>query len=56
MMGGTGSIFFGAVEGSNVNLTEEMVSMILSKASVRANLAALKTQDEVLGEIVDLRG
>ncbi len=54
--GNEGSLVFGAVEGANVNLADEMVSMILSKASVRANLTALKTQDEILGEIVDLRG
>ncbi len=53
---GESRIVFGAVEGSNVDLADEMVSLIVSRASVQANLAALRTQDELLGEIVDLRG
>ncbi len=54
--GNTGAMVFGAVEGSNVNLADEIVSMIVSRASVKVNLSALKAQDEILGEIVDLRG
>jgi flagellar basal body rod protein FlgG len=53
---GGGSLVFGAVEDSNVELAGEMVGLIVSRASVRANLAALKAQDEVLGEVIDLRG
>lgn len=56
MAGGGGRIFFGALEGSNVDLTDEMVSLIVSKATVKANLSALKAQDEMLGEVIDLRG
>lgn len=55
-MPGDGRIFFGALEGSNVDLTDEMVSLIVSKATVKANLSALKAQDEMLGEVIDLRG
>ncbi|MBI2898810.1 MAG: flagellar hook basal-body protein [Planctomycetes bacterium] len=50
------SIVFGAVEGSNVDLGDDMVSLIVSRASVKANLAALRTKDETLGEILDLQG
>lgn len=50
------SFVFGAMEASNVDLTGEIVGLIVSKASVKANLAALKAQDETLGEIIDLRG
>jgi flagellar basal body rod protein FlgG len=51
----TGKIIFGTLEGSNVDLAGEMVSLIVSRAFVKANIAALKSQDEALGEIIDLR-
>lgn len=47
---------FGAVEGSNVDIADDMVGLIVGSASVKANLAALRTQDDILGEILDLRG
>lgn len=54
--GASGRILFGAVEGSNVDLADEVVSLIVSRISVEANLAAVKTRDDILGEIIDLRG
>ncbi len=52
--GAMGGLVFGAVEGSNVELASETVSRIVSKAIVKANLATLRTQDEVLGTVIDL--
>jgi len=52
--GAFGSLVFGAVEGSNVDLTSEIVSIIISRAAVKANLAMLRVQNEVLGTVIDL--
>lgn len=49
-----GSIAFGVLEQSNVDLSSEMVSMIVSKALAKVNIAAIKTKDETLGEIIDI--
>lgn len=51
-----GSLVFGALEGSNVDLTSEIVSQIISSATVKANIAGLKTRNDILGTIVDLKG
>lgn len=51
--GGFGQVVFGALEGSNVDLGEEMVGMIVDKAFAGANLAALKTQNEMIGTLLD---
>jgi flagellar hook protein FlgE len=53
--GSFGDLVFGALEGSNTELASEVVSQIVSSASVKANIAALKTQDEVLGTVIDLQ-
>jgi flagellar basal-body rod protein FlgG len=50
---GLGTLAFGAVEGSNVDLTSEIVQQLLSRAVARANIATLRTQDEILGTILD---
>lgn len=53
--GSFGSIAFGALEQSNVDLSSEMVGALISRALVRANVASIRTQDEMLGSILDLR-
>jgi len=40
-------------ELSNVDLTEEMPEMILTQHGYDANLKAVKTQDEMLGLMLD---
>lgn len=52
--GGFGRLLFGGVEGSNVDLSAEMVGTLLAKASARLNLVALRAQDDVLGDLLDL--
>lgn len=43
------------VEVSNVNLAEEMVGMIVTRRSFEANVKAIKTADEMLGTLLDLK-
>ena len=52
--GGFGKIIQGSLESSNVNLAEEAVSDVITKTMVGANIAALKTEDEMLGALIDL--
>lgn len=53
--GDFGSIAFGALEASNVDLSSELVNMITNRAFLQANLAAVKTQSQMLGDIMDLK-
>jgi len=43
-------------ELSNVDLTEEIPEMILTQHGYDANLKAVKTQDEMLGSMLDTLG
>lgn len=55
---GTGSLGLlqsSAVEESNVDLTEELVAMITAQRSYQANAQTIKTQDQVLQTLVNLR-
>lgn len=49
-----GRLFFGGVEDSNVDLAADLVGTIIAKASARLNMAALRAQDETLGDLLDL--
>jgi flagellar hook protein FlgE len=42
-------------KGSNVDVTEEIVDQIVSKAAIQANVNVIKTNDETLGTILDIR-
>jgi flagellar hook protein FlgE len=44
-----------AVEDSNVDLTAELVAMITAQRFYQANAQSIKTQDEVLQTLVNLR-
>ncbi len=50
-----GNIQSGAVEGSNIDLTGELVSMITAQRSYQANAQTIRAQDQVLQTIVNLR-
>ncbi|MEZ5649144.1 MAG: flagellar hook protein FlgE [Burkholderiaceae bacterium] len=52
---GMGGIQSGALEQSNVDLTGELVSMIMAQRSYQANAQTIKTQDQVLQTIVNIR-
>ncbi|HCA26435.1 MAG TPA: flagellar hook protein FlgE [Betaproteobacteria bacterium] len=53
--GSFGSIQSGAVEDSNVDLTQELVHMITAQRVYQANAQTIKTQDQVLNTLVNLR-
>ncbi len=44
----------GVPEGSNVNLVTEEVGLLVERADFRANAAALKVQNGLAGEVLDL--
>ena len=44
-----------AVEDSNVDLTQELVNMITAQRTYQANAQSIKTQDQVLQTLVNLR-
>jgi flagellar basal-body rod protein FlgG len=51
--GGFGRILFGYLEGSNVELSSEMVSLLINRAFFRANLASLQAQNRMLGSLFE---
>ncbi|MDP1527292.1 MAG: flagellar hook protein FlgE [Rhodocyclaceae bacterium] len=55
MAGSRGSIQAGAVEDANVDLTQELVNMITLQRSYQANAQTIKTQDQILQTLVNLR-
>lgn len=50
-----GTIKAGALEESNVDLTAELVNMIVAQRAYQANAQTIKTQDQVLSTLVNLR-
>lgn len=52
---GTGDIISGALEMSNVDLSEEFTEMITAQRSFQANTRIITTSDEILQELVNLK-
>lgn len=52
--GGLGALQSGAVEQSNVNLTEQLVKMITAQRNYSANAQMISTQDEITQEILNI--
>ncbi|MEZ5661377.1 MAG: flagellar hook protein FlgE [Burkholderiaceae bacterium] len=52
---GMGGIQSGALEQSNVDLTGELVAMIMAQRSYQANAQTIRTQDQILQTIVNIR-
>lgn len=50
-----GALRSGALEESNVDLTAELVNMMTAQRSYQANAQTIKTQDQVLSTLVNLR-
>ena len=48
-------ILSGFLEGSDVDITEEIVDQIVAKAAFKANINVIKTNDELLGTILDIK-
>jgi flagellar hook protein FlgE len=53
--GSLGVLQSGAVEEANVDLTAELVNMITAQRVYQANAQTIKTQDQVLQTLVNLR-
>ena len=53
--GNLGVLQSGALEESNIDLTGELVSMITAQRIYQANAQTIKTQDQVLQTLVNLR-
>ena len=53
--GNLGAIQSGALEESNVDLTGELVNMITAQRIYQANAQTIKTQDQMLSTLVNLR-
>ncbi len=53
--GGMGVLQSSALEDSNVDLTEELVNLITAQRVYQANAQTIKTQDQVLQTLVNLR-
>ena len=53
--GNLGVLTSGAVEESNVDLTAELVNMMTAQRAYQANAQTIKTQDQVLSTLVNLR-
>ncbi len=51
---GLGGILSGYIEGSNVDLAEQMIGQRIDQRSIEANLKVIKTADEMLGAILDI--
>ena len=53
--GTMGALQSGALEESNVDITAELVAMVTAQRAYQANAQTIKTQDQVLQTIVNLR-
>jgi flagellar basal-body rod protein FlgG len=51
---GTGQIFQGSLENSNVSVVEEMVNMIIAQRAYEVNSRAVKAADDMLSQINNL--
>ncbi|WP_017348057.1 flagellar hook protein FlgE [Pantoea sp. A4] len=50
-----GSLTAGALESSNVDLSKELVNMIVAQRNYQSNAQTIKTQDQILNTLVNLR-
>ena len=54
-VGGRGSVSAGALEGSNVELGDELVTMIAYQRAFQANVKTVTTADEMLAEVAQIK-
>ena len=52
---GLGTVRSGFLEGSNVDITEEIVDQIVTKVAFKANINVIKANNEMLGSILDIK-
>ncbi len=53
--GTVGTLTNGALEASNVDLSKELVNMIVAQRNYQSNAQTIKTQDQILNTLVNLR-
>lgn len=53
--GNFGALTNGALEASNVDLSKELVNMIVAQRNYQSNAQTIKTQDQILNTLVNLR-
>lgn len=53
--GSLGSVVSGFLEGSNVDISEEIIGQIASKAAFNANINIIKTNDKMIGSVLDIK-
>ncbi len=53
--GNYGNLTSGALEASNVDLSQELVNMIVAQRNYQSNAQTIKTQDQILNTLVNLR-
>ncbi|EJH2356814.1 flagellar hook protein FlgE [Shigella flexneri] len=53
--GNFGTLTNGALEASNVDLSKELVNMIVAQSNYKSNAQTIKTQDQILNTRVNLR-
>lgn len=53
--GTMGALTSGAVESSNVDMSQELVNMIVAQRNYQSNSQTIKTQDQILNTLVNLR-
>jgi flagellar hook protein FlgE len=54
-VGGRGAVSGGTLEGSNVNLSDELVTLIAYQRAFQTNARVVSTADEVLAELANLK-
>lgn len=54
-VGGLAKMTSGALEASNVDTSKELVNMIVAQRNYQANAQTIKTQDQILNTLVNLR-
>ncbi|HCZ48757.1 MAG TPA: flagellar hook protein FlgE, partial [Gammaproteobacteria bacterium] len=50
-----GTVQSGALEDSNVNLTEELVKLIMAQRNFQANAQVIQTEDRVTQTLMNIR-
>lgn len=54
-VGGAGTLVSGGLEGSNVDLAEQMIHLIVGSRGFEAQTAVVRTEDEIQRTILDLK-
>jgi len=54
-LGGLGNVQSGALEDSNVEVTEQLVSMIVAQRNFQANAKVIQTEDTITQTIINMR-